>query len=112
MTGSVGGVGERQIELLLVADDGLVYSMTSRLASAGADSKTFGFAIRLVDAGATRPQLVVAVASSRALGVLKPGAAGGVSLGAADQLFPRLLNEARQPGQVVSASVRYFRLEN
>jgi eukaryotic-like serine/threonine-protein kinase len=112
MTGSVTGIGDRQFELLLVADDGLVYSMTSRATSAGADSKTFGFAIKLVDPGAARPQLVVAVASSRPLGALKPVASGGISLGAADQLFPRLLNEARQPGQVVSASTRYFRLEN
>jgi len=112
MTGSIGGIGDRQVDLLLVADDGLVYNMTSRTAPAGADSKTFSFAIKLVDPGAARPQLLVAVASSRALGALKPGAAGGVSLGAADQLFPRLLNESRQPGQVVSAGVRYFRLGN
>jgi hypothetical protein len=39
------------------------------------------------------------------------GNAGG-SLGAAEQLFPRVLNEARQAGQMPNASAKLFRLQN
>jgi serine/threonine protein kinase len=109
MSGSVSGIGDRAIELLLIADDGLVYNITSRLAGAG-DSRSFSVIIKLVESGMAKPQLVLAIAAARPLASLRPGAGG--SLGAADQLFPRILNEARQAGQTLNASAKLFRLEN
>jgi hypothetical protein len=109
MTGTVGGISDRAIELLLVADDGLVYNITNWLTGAG-DSRPFSVRIKLVEAGATKPQLVLAVTASRPLATLR-GNAGG-PLGAADQLFPRILNEARQTGQLPNAGAKLFRLQN
>jgi serine/threonine protein kinase len=109
MSGTVGGISDRAIDLLLVADDGLVYNITNRLLGAG-DSRPFSVIIKLVEAGATKPQLVLAVAAGRPLATLR-GNAGG-SLGAAEQLFPRVLNEARQAGQMPNASAKLFRLQN
>ena len=111
MSGSVGGFGDRQIDLLLVADDGLVYNMTGRLAGVG-DSKSFSVVIKLVEAGAAKPQLVIAVAANRSLAALRPNPAAQGSLGAADQVFTRALNEARQTGLTLNASAKLFRLEN
>jgi serine/threonine-protein kinase len=109
MTGTVSGIGDRAIELLLVADDGLAYNITSWLAGAG-DSRPFSVKIKLVESGTAKPQLVLGIAASRPLASLRPGAGG--SLGAADALFPRVLNEARQAGQTLNASAKLFRLEN
>jgi serine/threonine-protein kinase len=109
MTGTVSGISDRAIELVLVADDGLVYNITTRLAGAG-DSRPFSVIIKLVESGTAKPQLVLAIAAARPLASLRPSAGG--SLGAADQLFPRVLNEARQAGQTLNASAKLFRLEN
>jgi eukaryotic-like serine/threonine-protein kinase len=108
MSGTVAGINERAIELLLVADDGLVYNITNRLTGAG-DSRPFSIIIKLVEAGATKPQLVIAVAAGRPLATLR---GTGGALGAAEQLFPRVLNEARQAGQLPNASAKLFRLQN
>jgi serine/threonine-protein kinase len=108
MSGTVSGINERAIELLLVADDGLVYNITNRLTGTG-DNRPFSVIIKLVEAGATKPQLVIAVAAGRPLATLR--GAGG-ALGAAEQLFPRVLNEARQAGQLPNASPKLFRLQN
>jgi len=112
MNGTVAGFGDRAVELLLVADDGLVYNMTSRLTPGADGTRTFGFAIKLVEPGTARPQLLLVVASGRPLDALKPGRTGAASLGAADDVFARAQNEARQTGQMIAASARYFRLEN
>jgi serine/threonine-protein kinase len=109
MSGAVSGIGDRAIELLLIADDGLGYNITSRLAGAG-DSRSFSVIIKLVESGTAKPQLVLAIAAARPLASLRPSAGG--ALGAADQLFPRVLNEARQAGQTLNASAKLFRLEN
>jgi serine/threonine-protein kinase len=108
MSGTVSGINERAIELLLVADDGLVYNITNRLTGTG-DNRPFSVIIKLVESGATKPQLVIAVAAGRPLATLR--GAGG-ALGAAEQLFPRVLNEARQAGQLPNASPKLFRLQN
>jgi serine/threonine-protein kinase len=113
LSGAVGGAGGRHLELLLIADDGLVYNITSLLMPGAGDSKTFTLGIRLAEAGAPRPQLIIAVASSAPLAAFKPPqTALGTTLGAADEVFPRAVNEARQSGQLLNASVKYFRLEN
>ena len=81
----------------------------NRLLGAG-DSRPFSVIIKLVESGETKPQLVLAVAAGRPIATLR-GNAGG-SLGAAEQLFPRVLNEARQAGQMPNASAKLFRLQN
>jgi eukaryotic-like serine/threonine-protein kinase len=111
LSGTLGDPGDRHVDLLLIADDGLVYNITSRLVP-GAGERMFSLVIRLVETGPPRPQLIIAVASNLALTAFKlPQAAMG-SLGAADQVFPRAINEARQSGELLTASVKYFRLEN
>ena len=111
LSGTLGDPGDRRVELLLIADDGLVYNITSRLAP-GVGERMFNLVIRLVESGPPRPQLIIAVASNVALTAFKlPQGAMG-SLGAADQVFPRAINEARQSGELLAASVKYFRLEN
>jgi len=112
LSGLVGGAGDRHVELLLTADDGLVYNITSLLMPGTGERKTFSLGIRLAEPGAPRPQLIIAVASSLPLAAFKPPQAAMGPLGAADEVFPRAVNEARQSGQLLNASVKYFRLEN
>jgi hypothetical protein len=112
LSGAVGGAGDRHVELLLIADDGLVYNITSLLMPGTGERKTFSLGIRLAEPGAPRPQLIIAVASSVPLAAFKPPQAALGTLGAADEVFPRAVNEARQSGQLLNASVKYFRLEN
>jgi serine/threonine protein kinase len=111
VTGMVEGASERPVELLLIADDGLVYTITNRLAGAG-DSRSFSIVLKLLETGSARPQLVLAVAGSRAIAALKPAPSAGPSLGVADLLFPRVFEEVQRAGQSLNASLKLFQLEN
>ena len=54
----------------------------------------------------SQPQLLVAVASTRPLNMLRPSGPAG-----ADQVFPAALAEAQRSGDPAAATARYFRLE-
>jgi eukaryotic-like serine/threonine-protein kinase len=112
LSGTVVEPGGRHVGLLLIADDGLVYNITSLLMPGAGDSRTFSLGIRLAAPGAPRPQLIIAVAGSAPLAAFKPPQTALEALGAADEVFPRAVNEARQSGQLLNASMKYFRLEN
>jgi len=105
-TGTVDRFGNRHIELLLVSDGGTVLNVTGLL-KPGTDAKSFTIGMSKTD-GTTgsQPQLLVAVASTRPLNMLRPSGPA-----AADQVFPAALAEAQRNGDPVAATARYFRLE-
>jgi hypothetical protein len=107
VTGTVADFGNRNVDLLMVADDGIVYNLTGRLKAAG-DTKSFSVAMqRRVDREPAQPQLVVAVVGNKPLEVLKDIA----QLGTADQVFAQLLAESLQSGQSLNVSAKYFTLQ-
>ncbi len=105
-TGTVDRFGNRHIELLLVSDGGTVLNVTGLL-KPGTDAKSFTIGMSKTD-GTTgsQPQLLVAVASTRPLNMLRPSGPAG-----ADQVFPAALAEAQRSGDPAAATARYFRLE-
>ena len=105
LTGTVEGYGDRNIELLLVSDEGTVHN-TSVLLKPGTDGKTFNLRMQRVGVPGAQPQLLVAIASTGPLEALKTREATP-----AEQLFPAILAEAARTGQVVSATAKYFKLD-
>lgn len=106
LAGTVSGFGNRNIELLLVSDDGMVQSLSNML-KAGGDGKTFNIRMQRSDDSGSQPQLLLAVSSAQPLDALKAAAQPR----SADQVFPQVLAEAAQKGQVLNASSKYFRLD-
>jgi eukaryotic-like serine/threonine-protein kinase len=104
--GSISDSGDRNIELLLVGDDGYVRNLTGLLKSDGV-TKTFGMTLTRTNPGPPRPQLLMAVGLSKPLAALKLPADGAL----AEQVFPQVLAEAAQTSQLVSVSAKYFMLE-
>ncbi|MDB5510571.1 MAG: serine/threonine protein kinase [Enterovirga sp.] len=100
LSGAVDARGDPNLEILLVADDGLVHNLGAFAKRTG---ETVNFNLRVEASGAgEKPQLVVAVSSPRPLSTLKMN--GPVP---ADRLFRQLADEAR--GQV-NVSAKYFKL--
>jgi len=104
--GTIDGIGNRNIELVIVSDSGTVQNITQRLQS-GLDAKTFDFGLRRDGLSGSQPQLLLAIATPRAFASLRP--AGPTEAG---QFFAAVLAEAERTRQVVSATARYFKLEN
>ena len=69
--------------------------------------KSFNIRMQKNDPGAAQPQLLIAIAGAKPLEALK-----SAQLGNADQVFPQLLAESLQTGQSLTASAKYFKLEN
>ena len=94
------------LDLLLVADDGAVHPLSTFLQRRAGSAS---FALRLEAAGTSRsepkPQLVVAVASSKPLRSLSPS--GSVPIG---RLVRQVEEEAAQTGASLGFTVRYFKL--
>jgi eukaryotic-like serine/threonine-protein kinase len=105
LNGAVTNLGTRHVDVLLVSDDGYVYSLANYTKREGDAAK---FTLRLKRPGGPRskPQLVMAIASAQPLALL--GAGKPVP---ADALFPLLLDEARTSGLTLDIAVKYFRLE-
>jgi eukaryotic-like serine/threonine-protein kinase len=110
LTGTVADFGNRDVDLVLVFDDGNVDSLTGRLLLAG-NAKTFTAGLKRNNPGPRQPQLLVAVVAAKPVEALKPAESGSINLGRADKLFPRLLAEALQPGQSINVNLKYFWLE-
>jgi len=106
MTGRVTDFGSRNVYLLLVADNGDVWNLTSTLISDG-NEKTFGFKLERDSYPDPQPQqLLMAVIADRPLETIQrlvPERAGQ-----ADTLFPRLLAEAPPARQSINVSFKYF----
>jgi len=105
LAGSVSGYGTRNVELLLVSDDGMVHNLSGMLKASG-DSKSFNIRMQRTDDGGGQPQLLLAVSTAQPLDALK-----STQPMASDQVFPQVLAEAAQKGQVLNASSRYFKLD-
>jgi len=105
LAGSIEGVGNNSVQLLLVSDEGQVQDVSALLKPAG-DAKTFNMRMQRTGAAGAQPQLLVAVSSARPLESLK-----GAQTTPADQLFPLALTEAARTGQAIGAAIRYFKLD-
>lgn len=105
LSGSIDGLGGRNLALLLVADDGYVYDLTSYL-KREADPPTFGLKVQIAGKAGSRPTIVIAVASAKPL----PGMPGTRPV-TADALFSRLATEAKQSNEPLGIALKYFRLE-
>ena len=105
LTGSVEDSGSRSVELLLVSDGGIVQNVSAYL-KPGIDAKTFNIGMRRDGLSGSQPQLLIAVATPRPLESLRT--AGAID---AARLFPAIMAEADKTQQVVSATARYFKLE-
>jgi eukaryotic-like serine/threonine-protein kinase len=105
LTGTIDGYGDRNVELLLVSDDGSVNNIT-RLVKTTRDSKTFNLRMSLSGTTAAQPQILLVVASGSPLATLQlPQPAD------AAKAFPAALDEAARTKQAVAATARYFKLE-
>jgi hypothetical protein len=103
LSGTIEGVGNRNVELLLVSDGGMVQNV-SHLLKSGLDAKTFNIGMRRESLSGSQPQLLIAVATPRPFDSLRPP-------GQAGPFFTAVLGEADKSRQVVSAAARYFKLD-
>jgi serine/threonine-protein kinase len=91
LSGTVGGLGGENLELLLIGADGRVEKLSSLLRPSGQTAQ---------------PQLAVAVVSRLPIEALKPAV-----LDKADRLFDVIFAETQQASNVVNAAMKYFKLE-
>ncbi|MFL5031234.1 MAG: serine/threonine-protein kinase [Xanthobacteraceae bacterium] len=103
LSGTIEGLGNRNAELLLVSDGGMVQNV-SHLLKSGLDAKTFNIGMRRESLSGSQPQLLIAVATPRPFDSLRPP-------GPAGPFFTAVLAEADKSRQVVSAAARYFKLD-
>src|SRR5258708_4920064 len=106
LTGTVADFGNREVTLLLVADDGSVRNLTNMLRTT-ANTKSFNIQVQKSGRERAQPNLLLAIAESKPLEALTRA-----SLGSADQVFGQLLVEALRDGQTLSVSAKFFTLEN
>jgi serine/threonine protein kinase len=106
VTGTIDGYGDRNIELLLVSDEGTVHNTTVLLKPGTDGGKAFNMRMQRIGVPGAQPQLLIAIASTRPLEALKTREAMP-----AEQLFPAILAEAARTGQAVSATAKYFKLD-
>jgi len=104
LTGSIEGVGNDNVQLLLVSDEGQVQDLSALLKPAG-DARTFNLRMQRVGAPGAQPQLLLAFTSARPLETLRDAKSS------ADQLFALAQVEVTRTGQSVGAAVRYFKLD-
>jgi serine/threonine-protein kinase len=89
LSGTVGGFGGENLELLLVGADGRVEKLRSLLRPSGQTAQ---------------PQLLVALVSDLPIEALKPAV-----LDKADRLFGEILAETQQASNMVNAAVKYLK---
>jgi hypothetical protein len=106
LTGSISDLGDRHVELLLVDERGMMQNLSDRL-SPGGGTRSFTINLPRNDADAGQPQLLFALATRAALQSLNQS-----RLGNANEVFARILQEARDTGQSLNVGARYFKLEN
>jgi len=105
LTGTVADFGGRNVDLVLVADDGAVYNLSGKLTANG-DAKSFTVSMPPGDAAPGQPQLLFAVVTDKPLAALQSPKPGG-----ADEVFARAVEEARNTGQALNVAAKYFKLE-
>jgi serine/threonine-protein kinase len=105
LRGEVSAEPGRHVDLMLVTDEGAVHNVTALLKRT-TNGSNFSMGLQRSGAPGARPQLLLAVASSRPLATLQ-----GASGMPASQLFAGLSAEIAQSGQSVAVAARYFKLE-
>jgi hypothetical protein len=105
LTGTIADFGNREVALLLVADDGSVRDLTNTLRTT-ANGRSFSIPVQKSGSERAEPDLLLAIAASKLLDALTR-----VPLGSADQVFGSLLAEAERDGQMLSVSAKFFTLE-
>ena len=95
--------GDRHVELVLVTDGGAVYKVTDRLRANG-DSVSFTLTPPDADAAPGGPQLLIV--TNAPLNAFKPARQGNAA-----EVFARAFREARDTGQTINVSPKYFKLE-
>jgi serine/threonine protein kinase, bacterial len=103
LSGTLENLGSGSVELLLITDKGQIKNL-SDLLKPGLDSMSFSIGLQSGDTG-VRPQLLLALTSSRPIGALKQA-----QLKTANEFFDNVLSEARRNNALMAVSVRYFRL--
>jgi serine/threonine-protein kinase len=91
LSGTVGGFGSENLELLLVGADGRVEKLRSLVTPSGQTAQ---------------PQLLIAIVSDLPIEALKPAV-----LDKADMLFSVIFVETQQASNIINAAVKYFKLE-
>jgi len=104
LSGTIEDPANRQVELLLVDDDGQVHNLSRLLRPAGA-GKAFRVRLDLSGTG-SQPQLLLAIASTQPIDVLKQADAAKAAV-----VFPRVLDEAARSGLSLAVAAKHFRLE-
>jgi hypothetical protein len=105
LSGFVAEFADRHVELVLVTDSGAVYKVTDRLRANG-DSVSFTLAPPDADAAPGGPQLLFAIVTNAPLNAFKPARQGNAA-----EVFARAFREARDTGQTINVSPKYFKLE-
>jgi len=105
LTGTIDGYGNRNVELVLVSDDGSVNRLTP-LIKTNADRKSFNLRMQLNGASTAQPQILMAIVTAQPLNALQTSQPADAS-----QVFPAALAEAARTGQIIGAAARYFKLE-
>jgi hypothetical protein len=104
LSGTVGGYGERHVELLLVSDQGSVQNVSSLLKPTP-DGMRFDMRVQRSGDAAAQPELLLAVAGPQALEALRV-----VNGATADKVFALALDEVRRTGQDLGAVAQYFKV--
>jgi serine/threonine-protein kinase len=105
LAGAIEGIGGRQVDLLLVADDGSIRRLAATPFPPTGEKIAFDAKLG-ADLANGKLQLLVAIASPQPA-VL----AGQDAAMTADQFFPRLLADAKRAGLMLAASVHSFKLD-
>ena len=103
LSGTIENVSNGVLELLLISDNGQIKDL-SNLLKPSLDSVSFSIGIQSGN-NAARPQLLMALAPSQALGSLKQP-----QLATADEFFRNIMSEAQRNNVTMSPAVRYFKL--
>lgn len=105
LSGTIENVSNKMVEFLLITDNGQVQNL-SPLLKPGTDSMSFTIGLQRNQSDASPLQLLVAIASAQPLPSLQ-----NRQPVAADIFFPQALKEAKDANTLVTATVRFFKLE-
>lgn len=103
LTGTIENFSSNVVELFMISDSGQAHRL-SALLKPGTDSLSFSIGMQRNENG-TAPQLLLAVATSEALAVLKEAQPA-----AAKTLFADATSEARRRNITIAAAARFFTL--
>ncbi|AWC24027.1 Serine/threonine-protein kinase PknA [Aminobacter sp. MSH1] len=106
LQGTLSGTGSRDVNLLLIGKDGVVYNFASLLKKSGAGEATFSmklFPLNDQEASAPEPHLIVALASDRGI---KAADISDPEL--ASDLFPKIRSEIETQPNGAGVAFGYF----